>query len=232
MFANRQSLVQIKGIRDGLLITIGEGDWSELSSALLAQIERDKSFFKGARVALDVGNQILHATELGQLRDKFSEYDIILWALISNSPTTERTAQDFGLATRLSTNKAERTLPERDTHLPGEPAVLVQRTLRSGYRVEYPGHVVVIGDVNPGAEIVASGSIVVWGKLRGVVHAGAEGDENAVVCALEMIPTQLRISGTVSVSSNKRQGKPVPEIARIEAGQVVVEPWVYKEGGK
>jgi len=111
--------------------------------------------------------------------------------------------------------------------MPGEPAILVQRTLRSGYRVEYQGHVVVIGDVNPGAEIVASGSVVVWGKLRGVVHAGAEGDENAVVCALEMIPTQLRISGMVSVSA-RRQGKPLPEIARIESGQVIVEPWVYR----
>ena len=227
MLTSKQSLVQIKGIRDGLLIALGDEVWSELVSSLLKQIERDKEFFKGARVALDVGNHILHAAELGALLSSFSEFGISLWAVLSNSPTTERTAQDFGLATRLSSVKTERSLREKDTHMPGEPAILVQRTLRSGYRVEYQGHVVVIGDVNPGAEIVASGSVVVWGKLRGVVHAGAEGDENAVVCALEMIPTQLRISGMVSVSA-RRQGKPLPEIARIESGQVIVEPWVYR----
>ncbi len=225
MLNNQPSLVQIKGIRDGLLITLSEGELPELISSLLTLIERDKGFFKGARVALDVGNHVLHAADLGEILNRFSEFDMVLWALISNSPTSERTAQDFGLATRLATAKEERILPEQRIHLPGEPAVLVQRTLRSGSRVEYAGHVVVIGDVNPGAEIVASGSVVVWGKLRGVVHAGAEGDEKAVVCALEMIPTQLRISGMITVSS-KRQGKSKPEIARIDSGQVVIEPWI------
>ncbi|MBU4224603.1 MAG: septum site-determining protein MinC, partial [Chloroflexi bacterium] len=81
-----------------------------------------------------------------------------------------------------------------------------------------------MGDVNPGAEIVASGSILVWGRLRGVVHAGAQGDVNAVVCALELTPTQLRIAGEIAVSP-KRKGKVQPEIARLKDGILVAEPW-------
>jgi septum site-determining protein MinC len=113
--------------------------------------------------------------------------------------------------------------------LSGEGAVLVRRTLRSGYSLQHKGHVIVIGDANPGSEIIAAGDIVVWGRLLGVVHAGAEGDEGAVVCALDLSPTQLRIAGQISIPP-KRRGKPQPEMARIENGKVVAELWNPKKG--
>lgn len=98
--------------------------------------------------------------------------------------------------------------------------------LRSGRVVEGAGHVVVIGDVNPGAEIIAGGDVVVWGKLRGLVHAGAFGDRQAVVCALEMIPTQLRIADLITVSpSDPRDMEPIPEMASIKNGRIVAESW-------
>ncbi|HEX7008861.1 MAG TPA: septum site-determining protein MinC, partial [Phycisphaeraceae bacterium] len=73
-------------------------------------------------------------------------------------------------------------------------AALVQRTLRSGQVVRHQGHLTVLGDVNPGAEVIAGGSVVVWGRVRGTVHAGALGDRSAQICALELAPTQLRIA--------------------------------------
>jgi septum site-determining protein MinC len=69
--------------------------------------------------------------------------------------------------------------------------------------------------------------VVVWGHLRGMVHAGAEGDDSAVVCALDLSPTQLRISDKIAVTP-KRRGKPQPEIARLQDGQVIAEPWEPK----
>lgn len=225
---NERRQMQIKGIKDGLLVTLGEGEWSTLEAALLAHVEEKAAFFQGARVALDVGNHILRAAELGALRDRLSSKGISLWAVISNSPVTEQTAQVLGLATRISTPRPERTIRPLDTNLEGEGAVLVQRTLRSGFKVSHHGHVVVVGDVNPGAEVIAGGSVVVWGRLRGVVHAGADGDEKACVCALEMTPTQLRIAGLVTVPPERR-GKPEPETARIQNGRVVVESWNPKK---
>jgi septum site-determining protein MinC len=88
--------------------------------------------------------------------------------------------------------------------------------------------VVVIGDVNPGAEVIAGGSVVVWGRLRGSVHAGAEGDSAAVVCALEMDPIQVRISDKV-LPSGKRKPKPQPEILRIQNNELTAETWQYKK---
>jgi septum site-determining protein MinC len=220
--------MQIKGIKDGLLITLGEGPWSELEAALLAHVEEKAAFFQGARVALDVGNHILRAAELGALRDRLSSKGISLWAVMGNSPVTEQTAQVLGLATRISTPRPERSIRSLDTNLEGEGAILVQRTLRSGFKVSTRGHVIVLGDVNPGAEVIAGGSVVVWGRLRGVVHAGADGDEKAVVCALDMAPTQLRIAGFVTAPP-VRKGKPEPETAHVKDGVVLIEPWNAKK---
>lgn len=235
--------IEFKGTRDGLVINLGEGDWPQVRDTLLDQIKEKGDFFRGARLALEVGSRPLHAAELGPLRDRLSESGITLWAIISDSPLTEQTAQSFGLATRLARPRSEaatqpslsgRSVPASNgannaTNLfDGEAAILVQRTLRSGFSLQHPGHVVIIGDVNPGAEITAGGDVIVWGRLRGVVHAGAQGNENALVCALDLSPTQLRICGQISIPP-KRRGKPQPEIARIKNGQVVAEIW---EAGK
>ncbi|RPI92856.1 MAG: septum site-determining protein MinC, partial [Chloroflexi bacterium] len=224
--------MQIKGIKDGLLVTLGEGEWAELEATFLAHVKDKAAFFQGARVAIDVGNHILRAAELGAFRDHLSSKGISLWAVISNSPVTEQTAQVLGLATRISTPRPERTIRPLDTNLAGENAIFVHRTLRSGFKVSHHGHIIVLGDVNPGAEVIAGGSVIVWGRLRGVVHAGVDGDENAVVCALDMQPTQLRIAGFIGAPPKRPafgRGKPEPETVRIQNGQLVTEPWNPKK---
>jgi len=231
MIGDAQLKVQIKGVKEGLLVTLGEGEWPELLEKLLSHINEQSGFFKGAKVALDVGNHIIHAAEMGTLRDKLSDKGIMLWAILSNSPTTEQTAQVLGLATRLSVPRAERLVKRLNTNLEGENGILIQRTLRSGFKVASAGHVTVIGDVNPGAEIVAEGSVVVWGRLKGIVQAGSDGNEQATVCALEMTPTQMRIANLVAALAQKK-GKIQPEIARIHQGRVTIDIWNVKEGGK
>ncbi len=98
-------------------------------------------------------------------------------------------------------------------------------TLRSGRSLRHDGHLIVIGDVNAGAEVIAGGDVIVWGKVRGLVHAGAYGDDSAVICALELTPTQLRISGKVAITPNDKRKKSVPEMALIREGQIVADPW-------
>ena len=74
-------------------------------------------------------------------------------------------------------------------------------------------------------EIIAGGDIVVWGKLRGTVHAGALGNQDAIVCALDLAPTQLRIGSHITRSPDDRRRKPRPETARVRDGQIIAEPW-------
>jgi len=216
--------IQIKGIREGLLITLGEGDWQNIFASLMEKITEKEKFFQGAKIAVDIGNRILHAADLGILRDRLADKNIILWAILSNSPMTELTAQDLGLATRLSVPKPERIIKSIESSLPGEDAIFLRKTIRSGFKVVSNGHIIIFGDVNPGGEILAGGSVVIWGRCQGVVQAGVDGDQNATVSALDLNPTQLRIAGIIAISP-KRKGKPQPEVAKIIAGQVVAETW-------
>jgi len=216
--------VQIKGIREGLLVTLGDGEWPEIQQSLFDKIEDQGDFLRGAKMILDVDNHILKAAAMGKLRDVLSEKGISLWAVLSNSPTTEQTAQTLGLATRIhQVHPSEEARPV-DASEDAEEAILIRRTLRSGTSILYQGHVVVIGDVNPGAEIIADGDVIVWGRLRGMVHAGADGNATAVVCALDLAPTQLRIADKIAIPPQDR-GDPSPEIAIIRGDHVVAETW-------
>ena len=217
------SLVQIKGIRDGLLATFSDASWEDQSTALLSQIDERPSFFQGARLAVDVGTQVLKVNDLVDVRDRLSERNVSLWAVISESPTTEHTSQLLGLATRISKPRPEEQKPAEAVSQ--DTALFINKTLRSGKRVEFPGHVVVMGDVNAGAEIVAEGNVIVWGRVRGMIHAGAKGNRAASICALDLSATQLRIADEVSAML-KPQKDPKPEVATINSeGRLQAELW-------
>jgi septum site-determining protein MinC len=225
-----QSAISIKGIRDGLLITVDQGDWADAESALIDQIRTKGEFFRGARVALEVGERSLDREEIRKLKTRLAEHDVQLWALLGSSPETMRSARRMELETELQKEQVtgegeQKELPPIASDEKGSSGVLVKHTIRSGRIVRHTGHVVVIGDVNPGAQIIAGGDILVWGRLRGTVHAGAAGDEEALVCALDMRPTQLRIANHVAIAPNERQPRPHPEVAFIREGQIMAEEW-------
>jgi septum site-determining protein MinC len=101
--------------------------------------------------------------------------------------------------------------------------VIVRTTCRSGMRIESEADCVVLGDVNPGAEIVATGDIIVFGRLRGIAHAGSRGDRTARIWAMSIEPSQIRIAELVAVSprdSAKRSGR--FEMAEIQGDAIQV----------
>jgi len=219
------SLIQIKGLRDGLLVSLNDAPWDEQLSLLISRVDAEPSFFLGARLALDVSSQVLHVNQLVDLRDKLSERGISLWAVLSESPTTEQTSQLLGLATRISKPRPQESREFAVDDLGEGTALFLDRTLRSGTRIEFAGHVVVLGDVNPGAEIIAEGNIIIWGRLRGFAHAGFKDNRDAVICALEFSPMQFRIADEAS-SATLSQGTPSPKTARIDKnGNLLVENW-------
>jgi septum site-determining protein MinC len=104
----------------------------------------------------------------------------------------------------------------------------VRRTLRSGQVLEHHSDICLIGDVNPGGEIIAGGSIMIWGMLRGTVQAGVvtEKVKNAIICALYFNPAQLRIGDLLTRGPElKNQPEMQPEMALVREGRIVVEPW-------
>jgi len=111
IMGEKSSLIQIKGIRDGLLITLAGADWPDLVAAFIENIESRSAFFKGARVVLDVGPQDLRVADLSKLRDQLSEHSVSLWAVLSESGLTERTAQLDGGALRDDIIASRRGIP-------------------------------------------------------------------------------------------------------------------------
>lgn len=226
-------LITLKGIKEGVLITFKpDSRWNDVMSRLMTLIDSQGSFFRGMQVVLALGAREVRQQDLANTQKLLARREVNLVAVLSDSPSTLGVAAKLGLRTDLIRTDAPPPEPESrpklspvDPQERGTPGVLVKHTLRSGRTVRSEGHVVVVGDVNAGAEIIAGGDIVVWGRLRGTVHAGANGDEAAVVCALHLAPTQLRIAGYITISPEDKRRKPRPERALVRNGRIEAESW-------
>lgn len=216
--------VNIKGTKNGLLVTLGEGELASILTELEERLTGTASFFKGAWVALAVGQREMSIEEIGHIKALLAQNEVSLGIVISEAPITRAAARHLGLETKRSFRPEPR--PEWRTEEEFSEGVLVRCTLRSGQIIRHPGHVVIIGDVNAGAEVIAGGDIIIWGRLRGTVHAGAMGDDQAAVCALDLAPTQLRIGKHIArPPEGKPRRKPVPEMAFVQEGIIIVKPW-------
>lgn len=215
--------ISIKGGKDGLRLILDEGaSWDEILDELEQQLIRGVEFFHGAQITLDIGDRALQDEDLSELLTLMSEHGLKPSTLATSSREGRSAGRTAGIMTRPP-QRAAPSSPQQDV----DGAMLVQRTLRSGQVLRHHGHLTVIGDVNPGAEVTAGGSIIVWGRLRGTAHAGALGDHAAVVCALELAPTLLRIADVLALPPESRPFG--PEMARVTDKGIEVEPW---ESGK
>jgi septum site-determining protein MinC len=187
-----------------------------------AQLSSKASFFVGGRVALRVGDRALSSQQLTAVGSMLEKIGVTLWAVEGTHPTTCLSARELGLEAPLGPPAPPVPVEISRKDVAG---FVVRRTLRSGQALRHAGHIALIGDVNPGAEVIAGGDIIVWGKLRGTVHAGAMGDEDAIICALQLAPSQIRIGTRIARSPELGRPPTVPEMARAHEGVIVVEPW-------
>ena len=229
----QEELIAIKGVSNGLLISLSTTEkWQSVTHQLAARIDEQADFYNGARIIIELGARPVPKYELSSLKALLERRGLHLGLVISESATTINSAialevptQENGRTESQPTAKSTGTRETApvDSEETGTEGTLVRRTLRSGRTIHSEGHVVVFGDVNPGAKIIAAGDIVIWGKLRGYAHAGVYGDETAIVCALDMSPSQLRIASYVATSPPGRRKSVVPEVAKVHDSQIIVE---------
>jgi len=227
--------IEIKGNRDGLLIRVTDHPDFAVYEGLRRELDKKRDFLQGSRIALEIGRRPMNDEQLAGLQALFDDQGLTLWAVIADDSETREKAREIGLATRLSGSatdlegNAMATVPNgKDSgtkELPVANALFLHETVRSGRSVVHEGHVIILGDVNPGAQVIATGNVVVWGRLRGMVHAGAGGDSAAMICALDLNPTQLRIGDQIAVAPDDSHAASVPEQASVRDGQIVAEPW-------
>jgi septum site-determining protein MinC len=242
-------MIAIKGIRQGLLIVFtGDSEpWLTKLRELEDKLNANAAFFQGGLVAFDVRGITLGSDDVSRAIDLLEAHNVKLIALLTDNDGTRRQAQALGLADTLpaappaassppqaknrvalrpetepiatdgAQTRAQAAEEEQDR---GTDGALLKRRVRSGQLIKHPGHIVVVGDVNPGAQIMAGGDIIVWGRLQGSAHAGAFGNLDAVVCALEMTPTLIKIA---DLTVRNHKGK--AEMARVKEQEIVFTKW-------
>lgn len=232
----RQEDVVFKGVKNGVLAVLNDQiEYPSLKEKLAEKLAlAERFFFEGAEVTLDVGRRMLTTPQLVELDELLrGRHGLRLVDVLHTDPDAVAAEAEEEPAVAARDGSAPRRTPPRDVEEQQalQPdSSLVRRTLRSGQRVQCDGNIVVMGDVNPGAVVIATGDILVMGVLRGVAHAGATGNQRAVVAAFRLEPTQLRIANFISRSPD---GPPAgadqprgPEVASIKNGMVVIEPYL------
>jgi len=237
-----QGNIAIKGTRNGLLLTLEpETPFSELLNALSYRLSEAPGFFRGASLALDTRRRDLRTSERTQLEELLANYQMSVISLEQTLKAKQEELvsvppdipSDIVLMPTITAEFQSEQAPEQIERLDprdSDDTLFLRRTIRSGQAIQHASNIVILGDVNPGAEIIASGDVLVWGVLRGMVHAGYPNNESAIVCSLLLTPVQLRIAHLLSRPPDGYQVQARPEFASIKSGQIVVEAWLNGHG--
>ncbi|MBF0537556.1 MAG: septum site-determining protein MinC [Nitrospirae bacterium] len=198
--------IEIKGITiPALLINLDslmsiEGNFEEIQNKM------SSTFFSNSKVVINTNGLDLGEMEKDRLHDILREHGSLIVDFKSNFHLDGREKKKV-----IEPSNEKRTL------------MTVSKTIRGGQRVTYDGDLMIIGNVNPGAYVIATGNIIVFGVLKGVAHAGAGGDEEAVVIALNLRPQQLKIANIVTRPPDDDIQSLYPERAFVKDKTIQIE---------
>lgn len=176
-----KNCVTINTKKENILIKINENaEQEEIIECLKKKLPELKKLYQNDKTPILVTGKVLKNKEIDGIQDLIES---VLDVKISfDSP------RNLGLHSIIRTYNKEIAISETKFH---------KGSLRSGQKIEFEGSIVIIGDVNDGAEIIAGGNIVVLGNLRGLAHAGAKGNKEAIISAEEINSHQLRIANVI-----------------------------------
>ena len=205
--------IKIKGENAGLSLTFPAAmPFSEIMEELGKKLDSGAGFFlRGTLVR--VPRERFSQEELQKLQELFRGHGLICRQAKPEPAPLPSPEVPAALAKR-----EDQASPELRQML------VVEKTLRGGQAIETEGSVIVFGNVNPGAQITAGGSVDVRGTCRGVIHAGAAGDVTAFIIADHLLPTQIRIANYIARSPDEPEDSGKAERAYIKDGQIVIEP--------
>ena len=211
--------VVFKGSKGGLELVINQSvDFVVILEQLKEKLESAAQFFAGSTgVRIVSGTNTLKGDERHQLISLLADYGLTLQEHPETAPVVPETEQTADMP-------ADEIPVEFCQETEGGQTLIVSRVLRGGQKIVFQGSVIIMGDVNPGAEVLASGNITVQGTCRGIAHAGVNGDKTATIMADKLMASQLRIAGLIARAPDKQDEPTCREVARIVNGSVVIEP--------
>ena len=195
--------------------TEATNDWDSLWQNLKHHLNGSEKFWEPqTSVTLKARDRLLDTSQLSAIAQALSQVELSL----TNIETTRRqTAVAAASAGYSVTQPSPNVLlaPIERNQIKNRDPLYLQTTVRSGMEIRHDGTLIVIGDVNPGGAVIAQGDIIIWGRLRGIAHAGCQGDRACRILALQMQPTQLRIDDVVARAPNTTPHDMQPEIAYV-----------------
>lgn len=218
-------MITIKSTDAGLEFWMKEeGSYSQLRQALMHRLSANRHFYKGFRLpVLFFGKTFSNAQKRELKRFLLDEYDILTVEFIDDEFAQARKPDN------VSSHPCKRRLLAGESSDDGRwirkekqrDHIFQVGTVRSGQRLSSDGDIVIVGDVNPGAEVVAKGNIAVFGKLRGLAHAGCSGWEKACIISNHLCSKQIRIAGRIAVIPEERTPDSA-ELVKIEDDKIIV----------
>ena len=223
----RKGPAEFKGKLNGLYLNVDTNEsYTRILSHLKKILEDSGAFYKGSKIIGLTGQKFTYKQKAEIEELLFNQYGIEVESLEEELGEIRKTPEPEPVQIPEPVNEPppvfEKPVIEQSKL---SDTKFVFGTLRSGKSVHYPGNVILIGDINPGAEIIAEGNIVVMGRILGFVHAGSAGLESAVIVANLLKPTQIRIAKFISVppSDDHSEHTLSPEIASVSKGIIKIE---------
>ena len=222
--------VLFKGLKTGLLLVLaGKPEFSAVEREIREKLESSALFFRRGTV-IEWRTGTFTAKESLALKKLFLQHGLYFCAMkeeadaqnpvVSAAAAAARAGAVLGRKTAESSEmKTEPDADKKDVQM-----LVVNRTLRGGQEVQSQGSVLVLGNVNPGAQVIAGGSIDIRGTCRGIVHAGAYGDRDAIIIADHLMPVQIRIADVIAQSPEQYEKPELAERASVQDGRIVIEP--------
>ena len=225
------------GFPHRLLLPDQAGDPLELVRQLLGDAELQAPRSAVGPLRLECGQRRLGARCLAAIGSRLAEAELGPITVVAADPLTRVAAAALGLEWISphhlqveQAEQAEQVAPLDLTSQPNQGSPVSQQltlhrgTVRSGDHIEAAGSLLVLGDVNPGARVSAGGHVLVWGRLRGVAHAGCRGDQGARIVAMGLQPLQLRIADVIARGPQEAPPPGLAEQASLSAGAIRIDP--------
>lgn len=190
--------------------------WSDIWLQLKQRLQGGDRFWQpNTTVELMAADRLLDGRQLHAIADALLEVQLQLKRVHTSRRQTAVAAATAGYCVEQAPAVTALNASSVVSPIPLAEPLYLQMTVRSGVEIRHTGTVVLLGDLNPGGIVVADGDILVWGRLRGVAHAGAGGNSKCLIAALQMEPTQLRIADFVARAPATMPAQFYPEVAYV-----------------
>lgn len=219
----------IKGLKSGpTFLFDDQAEFVDVIAAAEEELSRANGFFRDSPVILHFGSRLIHKQEWECLKELLLRQGLLPRYAVATRQDSREILYKEGLPVRDSLPPCNPDTRREEPAAPGGNALYLRRNLRSGQKQTFDSDVVLVGDINQGAEILAGGDVIVFGTARGMIHAGYPDNRAAVVIALNLTPLQLRIGPIIArAEDNPKRPSRVqqPEMAYINDEQIVILPY-------